>query len=89
MTTINLKDIGGGRVSVYYQDCSSYGNEIFMETVDFDIKESKDILAPGRATIIMEPKHARKLAKLLNEVADECEQENIRMGKIYEESDNF
>lgn len=68
MTELNLEDIGGGSVDVYYQCCSNYGSEVFMTVKDHDEPES--------ATAIMEPRHARKLAAILLQAADECEEDN-------------
>ena len=67
-TELNLKDIGGGSVDVYYQCCSNYGSEVFMTVKDYD--ESRF------STAIMEPRHARKLAAMLLQAADGCEEEN-------------
>ena len=77
MPEIDLSEIGGGRVDVFYQNCSSVGNEIYMTVDDFEV-ECKE--APrGHATAIMDPEHARKLAEILLKVADECEKENAEL----------
>ena len=68
MTVLNLEDIGGGSVDVFYQCCSNYGFEVFMTVKDFD--------EPDSTTAIMEPDHARKLAAILLQAADKCEEKN-------------
>lgn len=77
MPELDLSEIGGGKVDVYYQNCSNVGNEIYMTVDDFEV-ECKE--APrGHATAIMDPEHARKLAEILLKVADECEKENAEL----------
>lgn len=65
---VDLAEIGGGSVDVFCQSCSSAGNEVYMTSTDFDCRSV--------ATVIMDPKHARKLAEILLKEADECERLN-------------
>jgi hypothetical protein len=66
---LDLSEIGGGCVEVFCQDVSSVGDEIFMTVCDFDGECAADY-----STAIMDPEHARALAKMLEKAADECEQ---------------
>ncbi len=68
MTELDLEEIGGGHIDIYVQCCSNYGSEIFMTVRDHDEPES--------GTAIMEPRHARELAAMLLQAADECDDEN-------------
>lgn len=68
MTELDLEEIGGGNIDIYVQCCSNYGSEVFMTVRDHDEPES--------ATAIMEPRHARELAAMLLQAADECDNEN-------------
>lgn len=68
MEKLDFTEIGGGYASVYFQDCSSAGNEVYLEVKDFE----RNVIA----TLIMDPKDARHLAKALMKVADDCERAN-------------
>ena len=73
MPEIDLSEIGGGKVDVFYQNCSSIGNEIYLTVEDFEGARKRI------ATAIMDAEHARKLAEILLKVADECEKENAEL----------
>lgn len=75
MAILDLGEIGGGKVDVYCECCSTEGFEVFMHVDDFD-RGSGAPLYEGAATAIMDPKHARKLAEILLKEADECERLN-------------
>jgi hypothetical protein len=75
MTVLDLKEIGGGKIDVYLECCSTEGYEVFMHVDDFD-RGCDALLGKGVATAIMDPKHARKLAEILLKEADECERLN-------------
>lgn len=75
MTVLDLKEIGGGKIDVYPECCSSDGFEVFMHAEDFD-RGDVEYVRPGEATVIMDPKRARKLAEILLKQADECERIN-------------
>ena len=68
MTEIDLKKFGGGFIDVFTQCCSDCGFEVFMTVMDYD--------EPKSTTAIMQPRFARKLAKTLLQVAEECDKEN-------------
>lgn len=68
MTEIDLKKFGGGFIDVFTQCCSDCGFEVFMTVWDYD--------EPRFATAIMQPQFARKLANMLLQAADECDEEN-------------
>lgn len=74
MTVLDLKEIGGGSVDVFCQNCSSDGCEVYLHVEDFN--NGWGYGATGGATAIMDPKHARKLAEILLKEADECERLN-------------
>lgn len=69
MAKLDLSEIGGGCVDVFCQCVSSAGEEIFMTVCDYDGECAADY-----STAIMDPEHARTLAKMLEKAADECEQ---------------
>ena len=68
MEKLDFTEIGGGYVSVYFQDCSSAGNEVYLEVKDLE----RNVVA----TTVMDPKDARSLAKELMKVVDDCERAN-------------
>lgn len=64
--TLDLSEINGGKVHMYHQSVNSDdAQEIFMSVTDFE--------GDSGASVIMEPRHARQLAQMLIEIADEAE----------------
>lgn len=66
-------------VDVFYQNCSTNGNEVYVHAFDFQYDSSESAqeeLTGGTATFIMSPQQAREFAALLCKVADECEAAN-------------
>lgn len=64
---VDMSDIGGGKIDCFVQNCSSVGDEIFLDCYDFETGKC--------SCAIMDPEHARKLSVLLNELADKCEEQ--------------
>lgn len=59
---------GSGSVDVFCQSCSNAGSEVYVTVDDYTGERS--------STAIMDPDDARKLAAILLQVADECDEEN-------------
>lgn len=64
--TLDLSDIGGGKIFLSHECYNSEGiEEIFLNVEDFE--------EGFGGTAILEPRHARQLAQMLLEIADEAE----------------